>query len=91
VRLCPEVVELVRINVTKQVDERDPVVEVPEVQEESPIAGVRVLVDPLETLGVKGGRSPDDPVDLVSVVQQELRQIGPVLTGDAGDQCGFGH
>jgi hypothetical protein len=28
---------------------------------------------------------------LLALVQQQLRQVGAVLAGDAGDQGGFGH
>ena len=32
-----------------------------------------------------------DAVDGVALVQQEFGQIGAVLAGDAGDECGLGY
>jgi hypothetical protein len=32
----------------------------------------------------------DHAVDLVALVEQELGEVGPVLAGDAGDQCALG-
>ena len=36
--------------------------------------------------GVEAGRAPDDAVDLVALVEQQLGQVRAVLAGDAGDQ-----
>lgn len=48
------------------------------------VVGVDVdVVDPLR-IEVRG--PPDQPVNLVPFVEQEFRQVGPVLTGYAGDQ-----
>jgi hypothetical protein len=35
---------------------------------------------------VEGGGPTDDAVHLVSLPQQELDEVGPVLAGDAGDK-----
>jgi hypothetical protein len=38
------------------------------------------------------GRAPHQSDDLVAFFQQELGQVGTILTGDAGDECNrFGH
>lgn len=47
---------------------------------------VRVDVDVVDPLRVEVGGPPDQSVDLVTLVQQELRQVRPVLTGYAGDE-----
>ena len=44
------------------------------------------MVDPA---GVERG-SPLDSMHLVTLLQQQLRQVTAVLAGDAGDQGGFG-
>ena len=36
---------------------------------------------------VDGGRAPDQAVHQIALAYQQLGQIGPVLTGDAGDEC----
>jgi hypothetical protein len=40
-------------------------------------------------LGVEGGSAADDAVHLVTLRQQQLGEVGTVLTGDAGDECFF--
>ena len=46
---------------------------------------VAQLLDPIELLG-RG--APHHAVDLVALVEQQLRQVGAVLPGDARDQRG---
>ena len=41
---------------------------------------VATVLEPLE--GLRGG-SPDHPVNLVALLQQELREVAPVLASDA--------
>src|SRR6185503_12969937 len=45
------------------------------------------MVDP-GSLQVAG--SPDQTVDGVTLSQKKLREIGPVLPGDTGNESGFG-
>ena len=54
------------------------------------VGDVRVLVQVVDPLGIEGRRPPLDAMDFVALGQQELRQIGAVLAGDAGDE-GFFH
>jgi hypothetical protein len=51
---------------------------------------VRVLVEVIDPAGVKRGGTPLDPMHLVAILQEELRQVAAVLPCDAGDQGGFG-
>ena len=46
---------------------------------------VRARIQMVEPLGVEGRGAPDQAVHLVAARQQELRQVGTVLAGDAGD------
>ena len=48
-------------------------------------------LQPLDPLEVFGAGTADHAVDLVAVGQEELGQVGPVLPGDAGDQCSACH
>ena len=50
---------------------------------------VRVFVDVVDRLGVEQGRAALDAVDDVALLEQEFGQVGAVLAGDAGNQCGF--
>jgi hypothetical protein len=47
---------------------------------------VTVFVDRIDSLGVKAGRAPYDPVDLVTLGEKKFSQIGTVLAGDASDE-----
>src|SRR5690606_19338896 len=58
-------------------------------QEQLRTVCVRVDVDVVDPVGVETARPPDDPVDLIPLRQQELREIGAILPGDTGDQCPF--
>ena len=61
------------------------------VMKEQPWPGVvGVEIEPVDAVGVEGAGAADDAVDLEALLQQEFRQIGAVLAGDAGDQ-GFLH
>lgn len=44
---------------------------------------VRILVDVINALGIKGGGPALDSVNLVSLAEQEFSEIGAVLAGNA--------
>ncbi|KAG1166802.1 hypothetical protein G6F35_017988 [Rhizopus arrhizus] len=44
---------------------------------------VRILVQVVDARGVEQRSAPLDAVDLIALGQQELRQVGPVLAGNA--------
>ena len=74
-----EVEQLARAHRAQHLDQRALVEQVGLV-ELDPIAQVR---DPLERLGA---RAPHHAVHLVSLPEQELREVGAVLAGDSRDQ-----
>jgi hypothetical protein len=57
------------------------------------IAGdeVYLVLDVLNPAEAHRAGTPDQTVHFVSLAQQELGQIGTVLTCDSGDQCAFCH
>ena len=55
-------------------------------QEQPHVLLVRILIKSIDSLGVERRRAPNDPVDLVLLREQQLGQIGAVLTGDAGEK-----
>jgi hypothetical protein len=56
------------------------------VMEKEAVAGlVEILVDVIEPVGVEAGGAAFQAVDLVTLGEEKLRQIGAVLTGAAGD------
>ena len=48
-----------------------------------------VLVEVINSLGIQRRRTPLDPVNLIALIEQELREVRPILTSDAGYQCFF--
>ena len=91
VALRGEVVDFVGLGMLENADQVGGVGEVAVVQGEAPVGGVRVLVEVINALGVELRGAALDAVDGVALVQQEFGQIGAVLAGDAGDECGLGH
>ena len=47
---------------------------------------VRVLVDMVQPVGIEGRGPSDDPVDLVALLQEKFREVGAVLSCNAGDE-----
>ena len=56
------------------------------VEREALVRVVRILVDVLDPSGIEGGRTALDAMDLVTLVEQKPRHIGPVLTRHTSDQ-----
>ena len=78
-RLSREVVDLARAVLAQNLDHRDLVEDVCGRQ------GQPVL-DVGDALEVESARAPDHPDHLITFGQQPFRQVGTILTGDAGDQ-----
>jgi hypothetical protein len=84
-----EVVDLVRLGLLDDVDQGGRVGHVPVVEDEAPFRIVRVLVQVIDAVGVEQARAALDAVDDVALGEQEFGEVGAVLAGDAGDECGF--
>jgi len=91
VALRGEVVEFVRLHLLENADQVSGVGQVAVVQDEASVGGVRILVEVIDALGVELRGAALDAVDGVALFQQEFGQVGAVLAGGAGDECGFGH
>ena len=50
---------------------------------------MRVLIQMVDAFGVEQRGAAFDAVDGVAFLEQEFGEIGAVLAGDAGDECGF--
>lgn len=55
------------------------------------LADLDAVLDMLDAVEFLHAGTADHAVDLISLLQQEIGEIGTVLTGDAGDQCFFSH
>ena len=87
VRLRTEVIDLLRADPLHKRDQPRSVGEVPVVQEQARLRIVGVLIQVVDPRGVERRGPPDQPVHDVALVQQQLRQVRPILPRDAGDQC----
>jgi hypothetical protein len=79
IRLCGKIIDLVGPGVLEHYRERMLVEEIGSYD----LDPVEEMVDPF--IAVMAG-TPHDTHDLVALGEEELRQIGPVLTGDPGDE-----
>ncbi len=48
---------------------------------------VRIGVKMIDARGVEGARAPDDAVDFVAFLEQQISEVAAILPGDPGDQC----
>ena len=82
VALSRQIVHLIRLHQTQDADDTAGVAQVPVVEGD--------FVQQMgNSVRVGQGRPPGHPVDLVPLLQQQLRQIGPILARDAGYQRFF--
>ncbi len=88
--LCREVVDLVRPHLLDDADEVGGVREVAVVELEAHVPLVRVAVQVVDAVGIEQRRAALDAVYLVALLEQQFSEIGPVLAGDARDECGLG-
>jgi hypothetical protein len=86
-----QVVDLVGLHLLHDADQVGAVGEVAEMQLEALVVDMRVLVEVVDAVGVEQRRTALDTVDFVAFAQQQFGEVGAVLSGDAGDECGLGH
>ena len=86
VRLRTEVIDLVGCDLRQEGHEPRAVGEVAVVQEQAHVLEVRIAIEVVDPARVEGARPPNQAVDLITLLQQQLCEIGPILTGDAGDE-----
>mmetsp|Transcript_47033 Transcript_47033/g.87364 ORF Transcript_47033/g.87364 Transcript_47033/m.87364 type:complete len:234 (+) Transcript_47033:55-756(+) len=86
VRHGSKVVNFRRTDLGNDGDEIGGIAEVAIVKVELDASLVAVLVDVVDTAGVEGRGAADDAVNLVSLVNQQLGQIGSILSSDPSDE-----
>jgi len=84
--LGAQVVDLVRLHLADDVAHRAAVRQIAEHQHQPLGLLVRVLKHMVDPVGIEAAATADDPVDRVSLAQEELGQVTAVLPGDPGDQ-----
>ena len=85
-RLSAQVVYLIRLNFLQNTSEPSPVSQIPIMEKEMGSKIMGVLIEMVNSVGIKGAGSTNDPVHFVPFGKEKLCQIRTVLTGDAGDQ-----
>jgi hypothetical protein len=86
-RLCAEVIDLVRLDLLDQADQVGRIGEIAVMQYEAAAGLMRVLIQMVDTIGIEQRGTALDAVDLVALVEQQFGQISAVLAGNAGNQC----
>ena len=89
VALRGEMINFVRFQFVKQLHQVNRITQVAEVQKHADTIDVRIGVKMIDARSVEGAGAPDDAVDFVVFLEQEIGQVTSVLPGNAGDQCSF--
>ncbi len=82
-------INFVRLQIIKQLHQINGVGQVTVMQEQTDPVDVRVGVEMIDARSVKRARAPDDPVDFVAFLEQQIGQVAAVLAGDARDERFF--
>jgi len=89
VTLGSEVVDFIGAKFVEEFRDLGGVSQVTVVKEEASAEYMRVVVEVVDPLGIERGGAADDAVNLIALGEEEFCQVGPILPGDAGDQCFF--
>ena len=89
VLLDAQIVDLVRLGFLDYTHQIAGICKIAIVQTEIGFCNVRVLVDMADMLGLKGAGAALDAMHIVAFSQQQIRQVGVILTGDIDDKCDF--
>jgi hypothetical protein len=79
-----KVVYLVGLHLLDDADQTGGVCQVPVVKNEVTVGLVRILVQVIDAVGIEQGSAPFDAVDNLAFIYEQFREVGPVLSGDAG-------
>jgi hypothetical protein len=85
VALCGEIVDLGRSHLLNQTNQVRAVGEITIVKMKSRITLMRILVQMIDPLSVKGGATTFESVDFIALTEEELREVAPILSRDASN------
>ncbi|MNL39841.1 hypothetical protein D3C87_1621500 [compost metagenome] len=85
-RLGAQIINLVGLDIAQDARQVRGVREIPIVQLEAAIRGVRVFVDMVDALGVEERGPALDAMHLIALFEQKLGQVGAILARDTGDE-----
>ena len=84
--LSGEVIDFIRLYFLDDTDEVGGVGEVPVMHDETPVLHMRVFVKMIHALSIEEGSTTLDPVNRISLLDQEVREVSSILASNAGDQ-----
>ncbi len=85
VALSGEVVDFVRLYLLNDADKVGRIRKVSVMQMEPDVLLVRILVEMIDAVGVERGGPSLDTVDFIAFTEQQLGQVGTILSGDSRD------
>ena len=89
VALRSEIVDLVGLQFVEHLGQVDRIGQISVVEEEAHSVDVRVLIKVVDARGIEGAGPADDAMDFIAFGNEQVGQIGAILTSDAGDECFF--
>ena len=84
--LRTQIVDLIGLNLVDQTIEVSGVCQVAVMQAQGSPFLVRIRIDVIKAIGIKGRGPADDAMNLVPFGKQELGKVGTILPGNAGDE-----
>src|SRR5256885_4687804 len=84
--LAGKVIDFIRLSLGNNAPHRAVILKAGGVKKDTAIVNLWIVVEVSDSRMLKNGRRPDDAVDFVAFVEQELREVGPILPSDACDQ-----
>ncbi len=87
--LGAQIVDLVRLQLVEEFHKRHGISEISVVKEKPGLVKMRVSIDVVDAPGIEGRGAADDAMDFVAFAEKQLRQIGAVLSCNAGNECAF--
>ena len=86
-----QIVNLRRLHLAQQAAQPARVAQIAVMEEQPRLVGVRIGINLVEPAGVERARPADDAMHLVAFGQQQLRQIGTILSGNPRDKRALNH
>lgn len=86
-----QIVDFVGLDLLDNADQVGRIGQVTVVQNQPQVRLVRVLIEMIDTIGVEQRAAAFDAVHFIAFCHQEFRQIGAVLSGNAGNESCFFH
>jgi hypothetical protein len=84
--LCRQVIDLVGLHLLQDPGQAAAIGQIAVMENEVPILHMWILVQVVNAIGIEQRRTPLDAVHLVTLLQEELSQIGSILPGHTSNK-----